>query len=298
MCHPEILSNISTTKSPQQLFGALSKTYYAEKMKIDPKQIFTVMLMPCVAKQTEAVRDGINSNPDFPDVDMTMTVRQTIRLFRDYNLDFAGLPETKYDDPLGLSSGSGLIFGTTGGVMESALRTISETVLNKRLENLNFMDVRGERGIKIACVPSIKDALGNPIRVAVVSSISNAEKLISGEVKPAECQRPCAECGKCGIQNFHFIEVMACLGGCVNGGGMPVHDAAIQNNFSNAMVRAKTLYSADEQSELRRSHENPLVKEIYKVYLGLPNGETAHRLLHFSYNAKGIPGKPSVRKEK
>ncbi|MDR0462443.1 MAG: [FeFe] hydrogenase, group A [Christensenellaceae bacterium] len=271
MMHPELLPNISTTKSPQQIFGALLKSYYAREAKITPEKIYTVMLMPCVAKESEADREGINSSTKYRDVDMTITVRQAIRLFREYNIDFANLADTDFDDPLGLSSGAGLIFGTTGGVMEAALRTLCEKTLGKKMNNIDFESVRGERGLKVAEVPEIKVG-GKPARVAVVSGISNAEKLIQ-EIK----QDP---------SKYHFIEIMACLGGCVNGGGMPCHDGVIQNNFANAMERAGTLYHMDKYNKLRRSHENPVVQKVYKDYLGEPNSELAHKLLHTHYKAK------------
>lgn len=215
------------------------------------------MLMPCVAKESEA--------DQFKDVDMTITVPQAIRLIKEYQIDFANLADSKFDDPLGLSSGAGLIFGTTGGVMEAALRTITP------MKNIDFHNVRGERGIKVAEVPELK------VNVAVVSGISNAEKIIQ-EIKAAQkAKKPIP---------YHFVEIMACLGGCVNGGGMPVHDAHIQNNFANAMNRAKTLYHMDQYNNLRRSHENPVVKKIYADYLGEPNSELAHKLLHTSYKKK------------
>jgi len=269
MMHPELLKNVSTTKSPMQLFGALVKSYYAEKAKIKPENIYTVMLMPCVAKESEADREGIDASKKYRDVDMTITVRQANRLIKEFNIDFANLPDGRFDDPLGLSSGAGLIFGTTGGVMEAALRTLSEKLLNKRLDNIDFTSVRGEKGTKIAEVPELKDKQGRTIRVAVVSGIANAEKLLK-EIKA-------------GKEFFHFIEIMACLGGCVNGGGMPVHDAHIQNNFANAMERAKTLYHMDQYNNLRRSHDNPVVKQIYAEFLGEPNGELSHKLLHTHY---------------
>jgi len=271
MCHPDLIPNISTTKSPMQLFGALIKSYYAEKMKIKPEKIFTVMLMPCIAKDSEAHREGINSTKKYNDVDMTMTVRQAIKLFREYRIHFRDLADEKFDDPLGLSSGAGLIFGTTGGVMEAALRTLSEKLLGKRMENIDFHSVRGEKGMKTAEL-DIKDKQGRKINVAVVSSIANAEKILQ-QIKSGE-------------KFYHFIEIMACLGGCVNGGGMPVDDGQIQNNFGTAMKRAKTIYHMDQYNNLRRSHENPVVQQIYKEYLGEPNSELAHRLLHTHYKKK------------
>jgi NADP-reducing hydrogenase subunit HndD len=268
MYHADLIPNISTTKSPQQIFGALLKTYYAEKAGIDPKKIFTVMLMPCIAKQSEANRKGIDSSTKYRDVDMTITVRQLVKLIKENRINFQSLKDEKFDDPLSLSSGAGLIFGTTGGVMEAALRTLSEKLLGKRLDNIDFQSVRGEKGIKIAEVE-----LGNILaRVAVVSGMSNAERLLQ-QVKNGE-------------ETLHFIEIMACPNGCVNGGGMPVHNAPIQDNFTNSVNRAKTLYKMDQYNNLRRSHENPVVAEIYRDFLGEPNSDLAHKLLHTSYKPR------------
>jgi NADP-reducing hydrogenase subunit HndD len=263
MYHPEMLGNVSTAKSPQQIFGALIKTYYAQKQNIDPSKIFVVTLMPCVTKQSEAERvGGVTDGHD--DVNMTLTVRQLIMLIKELGIDFVNLPDTKFDDPFGLSGGAGLIFGTTGGVTEAALRTLSEKILGKRLDNIDFHNVRGEKGIKVAELKLGKEI----VKVAIVSGIANAEKILQSS------------------KDYHFIEIMACMGGCVNGGGMPVHDAHIQDNFANAMERAKTLYHMDKYNNLRRSHENPSVKRIYDEYLGEPNSELAHKILHTHYEPK------------
>jgi len=219
MFHPELLENVSTTKSPQQILGALIKSYYAQETKIEPEKIFVVSLMPCIAKQSECERHGIDSSKKYKDVDMTMTARQAIRLIKEFGIKFAELGDEKFDDPTGISSGAGLIFGTTGGVMEAALRTLAEKILNKKLDNIDFHAVRGEKGVKTAEVPELKDKQGRAINVAVVSGITNAEKLLQ------EINR--------GEKFYHFIEIMACPGGCVNGGGMPVHDAQLQDNFAN-----------------------------------------------------------------
>jgi len=272
MMHPDLLDKVSTTKSPQQIFGALAKTYYADKMGIDPKNIFVAMLMPCIAKSSEANRVGIDHTCDFKDVDIAITVKQYARMVREAGIDFAKLECEKFDDPLGMSSGAGLIFGTTGGVSEAALRTISEKMLGKRLDNIDFHNIRGEQGIKVAEVPEIKDSKGNLVRVAVVSGIANAERVIQDI--------------KSGKENYHFVEVMACPGGCVNGGGMPVHNDIIQDNFANARKRASTMYDMDQYNNLRRSHDNPVVKKIYEEFLGEPNGELAHKLLHTCYKPR------------
>ena len=272
MFHPEMLENVSTAKSPMQIFGSVIKSYYSQKVGIPPEKIYTVMLIPCSAKQSECEREEINANPNYKDVDTSLTVRQCIRLMKEYNIDLPSLKKTEFDNPLGLSTGAGLIFGTTGGVMEAALRTLAEKILNKHLDNIDFDTVRGDKGTKTAEVPELHDQQGRTINVAVVSGIANAEKLIQ-EIKS-------------GNKFYHFVEIMACPGGCVNGGGMPVHNAAIQDNFANAMVRAKTIYHMDKYNKLRRSHENPVILEVYKDYLGEPNGELAHKLLHTHYKPK------------
>jgi NADP-reducing hydrogenase subunit HndD len=268
MYHPDLLENVSTTKSPMQIFGALVKSYYAREVDIDPKKIFTVMLMPCIAKQSESQRHGIDSSTEYKDIDLTITVRQAIKLVKENRITFAKLPDTEFDNPLGISTGAGLIFGTTGGVMEAALRTVSEKLLGKRLENIEFQQVRGEKAMKVAELE-----LGeHKIKVAVVSGLNNAEKILKRV--------------KNGQDNYHFIEVMACCGGCVNGGGQPVHSGWIQNNFANAVKRARTLYSMDQYNNYRRSHENPIIKEIYEKFLGEPNSQLAHELLHTHYKPR------------
>jgi iron-only hydrogenase group A len=272
MFHPELLPNVSTTKSPQQIFGAIIKSYYAKKANIAPEKIFHAVLMPCTAKQSELEREGIDSTKKFRDIDVSLTVRQLVRLIREYNVNFAGLKDAEFDNPLSLSSGAGLIFGTTGGVMEAALRTLSEKLLGKRLDNIDFHDVRGEKGIKEATVTLGKKGAEKKVSVAVVSGIANAERVIC-DIKN-------------GTKNYSFIEIMACHGGCVNGGGMPVHDGVIQDNAGNARERANVLYHMDKYNNLRRSHENPQIIELYKDFLGEPNGHLSHELLHTSYKPK------------
>ena len=244
MVHPELLDNLSTTKSPMQIFGALIKSYYAKHAGIDPGKIFVVMLMPCIAKSNETNREGINSTDDYKDVDLSMTVRQMVRLIREAGIDLANLGDEQFDDPMGMSSGAGLIFGTTGGVMEAALRTIEDTSGFNRAE----------------------------IKTRVVSGIHEAEEIIQGI--------------KSGREHYHFVEVMACAGGCVNGGGMPVHRGDIQDNKGNAKLRGKTMHGMDRDNPLRKSHENPVIHKVYDAYLGHPNSDLAHKLLHTSYKPK------------
>jgi NADP-reducing hydrogenase subunit HndD len=259
--HPELIPNVSTAKSPMGMFGALVKTYYADKAGIDPKNIYLVMLMPCIAKQTELERLGNG------DIDMVITTRSVVRLIKEGGIDFIHLPDEQFDNPMSLSSGAGLIFGTTGGVTEAAVRTVSELYLNKRMpdESIDFKAVRGDKGIKTAEV----NLDGRIVKIAVVSGIANAENLIQNI--------------NAGKENYDFVEVMACPGGCVNGGGQPSHYGAIQDNRGNARIRAHALYSMDKYNNLRRSHENPTIKQIYEEFLGSPNSPLAHKLLHTHY---------------
>jgi NADP-reducing hydrogenase subunit HndD len=290
MYHPELIPNISSAKSPMGMFAALVKTYYAEKMGINPKDIYCVMLMPCTAKQMEADRYRSKASTahevsrEMPctakqieadrhavkDVDMVITARTVIRLIKESGIDFEHLDDEAYDDPLSMSSGAGLIFGTTGGVAEAAVRTVSELYLGKRMpdESIEFTALRGESGIKTADV----DLDGRKLKIAVVSGIANAERVIQ-EVRAGKLQ-------------IDFIEVMACPGGCVNGGGQPSHRGEIQDNRGNARTRAAMLYNMDKYNNLRRSHENPTIKKIYAEFLGSPNGGLAHELLHTHYTAK------------
>jgi NADP-reducing hydrogenase subunit HndD len=269
--HPELKPNISSAKSPMGMFGALVKTYYAKKAGIDPKNIYCVMLMPCIAKQSERDRlQGLlNSSAGAAccDIDLVVSSRSLMQLINEKWIDFAHLPDEEYDDPMSLSSGAGLIFGTTGGVAEAAIRTVSELYLKKRMDDkdIEFKAVRDGKGVKEAEV----DLGDRKVKIAVVSGIANAEKVIC-DIKD-------------GKKQYDFIEVMACPGGCVNGGGQPVHCGDIQDNRGNARVRADTLYKMDKYNVLRRSHENPAVKQIYKEFLGEPNSEIAHKLLHTKY---------------
>ncbi|MCL2370666.1 MAG: NADH-dependent [FeFe] hydrogenase, group A6 [Firmicutes bacterium] len=259
---PEFIDNLSTCKSPQQMFGAIAKTYYAEKNGINPKDIVVVTIMPCTAKKYEITRE-YQAASGYPDVDYVLTTKELARLIKMKGIDFESLPKESFDDLLGTGSTAGLIFGTSGGVMEAALRTISEVVLNKPLNNLDFKNIRGTKGVKEA---EIK--LGDKtVKVAVVSGIANAKKVLADV--------------KSGKKKYHFIEMMACPGGCVNGGGQPVK--SVQNRAETAGTRGKSMYKADKASGLRKSHENPAIKTLYKDYLGKPGGDKAHKLLHTKY---------------
>ncbi|HHY46546.1 MAG TPA: 2Fe-2S iron-sulfur cluster binding domain-containing protein [Firmicutes bacterium] len=261
--YPDLLEHISTCKSPQQMFGALVKTYYAQKMGIDPKDIFSVSLMPCTAKKYEADRPEMRSS-GYKDVDVVLTSRELGRMFREAGIRFEDLPEDEHDDPMGISTGAAAIFGATGGVMEAALRTVYEVATGKELGALDFVSVRGLDGIKEATV----DLDGMQVRVAVAHGLANAKKIL--------------ELLREGKAPYHFIEIMCCPGGCVGGGGQP-----IPTRMDTRAKRGEALYLADRSLPYRKSHENPAIKEIYRDFLGEPLGERSHHLLHTHYTKRG-----------
>ena len=265
---PEFIPNLSSCKSPQGMFGAVAKTYYAEKMGIDPKDIFVVSVMPCTAKKFEAERLDHTAVKGLPDIDVVLTVRELARMIKKAGILFNELPDDTYDAPFGLGSGAGTIFGATGGVMEAALRTAYETLTGETLEKLEFEDVRGTEGIKEATYT----IAGNVIRVAVCSGTANAKKLLT-MIKNGE-------------KDYDFVEVMACPGGCVNGGGQPIVPARIRNYVDVRKVRADALYRDDQQLPVRKSHENPDIKQIYDEYFGKPLSHKAHEVLHTAYTAR------------
>ena len=267
--YPEFIPNVSSCKSPQQMFGALMKTYYAEKEGIDPKDLFVVSVMPCTAKKFEIMRPD-QSAGGYPDLDVSITTRELANMIKRAGIDFNALPDEKFDPIFGIASGAGHIFGATGGVMEAALRTVVETVTGKPLDNVEFHEVRGIKDIKEAEY----DVAGIKVRVAVTSGLENADKLL--------------KMIKSGEKSYHFVEVMCCPGGCVNGGGQPHQDGYVRNFVDLRAERAKALYSEDAAMTLRKSHENPVVKEIYASYLGEPGSEKAHKILHTSYEARDI----------
>jgi len=260
--YPELLPHLSTCKSPQQMFGALAKTYYAEKAGIDPKDIVVVSIMPCTAKKFEAQRPEMQDS-GYQDVDIVLTTRELGRMLRQAGIDFESLPEEDYDLPLGISTGAGAIFGATGGVMEAALRTAYELVTGEPLGDINLHAVRGMEGIKEAEV----DVKGTKVRVAVAHSLGNAKKLLDALVA--------------GKVNYHFIEIMCCPGGCIGGGGQPV-----PTNNAVRLERIKAIYEVDAKMPLRKSHENPVVQQLYAEFLGRPNSEKAHHLLHTHYTPR------------
>ncbi|HHY45849.1 MAG TPA: 2Fe-2S iron-sulfur cluster binding domain-containing protein [Firmicutes bacterium] len=261
--YPDLLDNLSTCKSPQQMFGALAKTYYAQKAGIDPKDIFVVSVMPCTAKKFEAKRPEMTAS-GYPDVDAVLTSRELGRMLREAGLNLAELPPEQYDDPLGISTGAGVIFGATGGVMEAALRTVYEVVMDRELENVDFEEVRGLSGIKEAAV----NLDGMRVKVAVAHGLGNARKLLD-KVRD-------------GSADYHFIEIMCCPGGCIGGGGQPIP--------TDDEIRAKridAIYREDRGMPLRKSHLNPAVKALYDEFLEKPLSHRAHELLHTSYVARG-----------
>lgn len=267
--YPDLLDHVSTCKSPQQMFGAIAKTYYAEKMGIDPKDIVCVSVMPCTAKKFEIGREDQNA-AGVPDVDISITTRELARLIKRVGIDFKALPDETFDDPLGESSGAAVIFGATGGVMEAALRTAVEKLTGEELANLDFEDVRGVAGVKEA----MYHVAGMDVKVAVASGLSNA-KILLDKIRAGEA-------------DYHFIEIMCCPGGCVNGGGQPQVHADIRNFTDVRAVRAKVLYDNDAAKTIRKSHENPSIKKVYEEYLGEPGSEKAHHILHTSYVKRSI----------
>ncbi len=266
--YPEFIDNLSTCKSPQGMFGSVAKTYYAQKMGIDPKDIFVVSAMPCTAKKFEAQRKDHTAVEGLYDIDAVITVRELARMIKKSGILFNLLEDGEFDAPFGLGSGAGTIFGTTGGVMEAALRTAYETLTKEELQNLEFADVRGVEGIKEASYT----IAGNEIRVAVASGLSNAKKLL--------------DMVKSGEKSYDFIEIMACPGGCVNGGGQPIQPASVRNNYDIRAMRAAGLYADDRNLPIRKSHENPDVKRVYEEFFGEPNSHKAHEILHTGYTAK------------
>ncbi|NLX69554.1 MAG: 2Fe-2S iron-sulfur cluster binding domain-containing protein [Clostridiales bacterium] len=265
--YPEFLDNLSTCKSPHQMMGALLKSYFAEKNGLDPSKVFVVSIMPCTAKKFEAQRPELSAT-GYPDVDVVLTTRELARMIKEAGIDFVRLPDEEFDPLFGDSTGAGVIFGATGGVMEAALRTVAEIVTGKPLENVEIADVRGIDGVKEAEID-----LGDiTIRAAVAHGTANAKALL--------------EKVKSGEKEYHFIEVMGCPGGCVTGGGQPIVTAKDRMDKDPKMVRAAAIYQEDRNLPIRKSHENPSVKRIYEEYLGEPNSHKAHELLHTHYVAR------------
>lgn len=266
---PDMLDNLSTCKSPQQMFGAVLKTYYAEKFGIDPKKIVSVSVMPCTAKKFEIGREDQDA-AGMADVDISITTRELARMIQKMGLRFAELPEEGFDDPLGESTGAGAIFGATGGVMEAALRTAADTLTGQDLSDIDYTAVRGVEGIKEATI----EVAGKTVKVAVASGLKNAKELLK-KVQSGEAE-------------YHFIEIMACPGGCVNGGGQPLQPMSVRNFNDIRALRAKALYDQDHSRPLRKSHQNPSIKKLYDDYLEKPGSHKAHHILHTSYVKRGL----------
>ena len=267
--YPEFIPNLSSCKSPQQMGGAVIKTAYAEMNGIDPKDIVSVSIMPCTAKKFECGRDD-QAASGYADVDYSITTRELGNMIKEAGIDFANLPDMPYDDPMGEYSGAGVIFGATGGVMEAALRTAVEVITGEELIDLDFVDVRGTQGIKEASY-KVGDL---EVSVCVASGLGNARKVL--------------DMVKAGEKNYTFIEIMACPGGCVNGGGQPHVPANVKNFMNVRSTRAASLYTLDKNANIRKSHENKSIQKLYNEYLGAPNSEKAHHVLHTSYVARKL----------
>ena len=258
--YPELLEHLSTAKSPQQMFGAVAKTYYPEKAGLDPAKIVSVSVMPCTAKKAEAARPEMCAS-GFRDVDIVITTRELGRMIREAGIDFKHLPEEQYDSPLGTGTGAAVIFGTTGGVMEAALRTVADVLTGEDLPQVDYEEVRGMEYTREAEL----EIAGKKVKIAVVHTLKSAMQML--------------ERIKTGEADYQFIEVMACPGGCIGGGGQPV-----PVNAEIRKLRRKGLFDCDRANELRKSHENPEIKELYDTWLGKPLGEKAHSLLHTHYH--------------
>jgi len=269
--YPEMIPNVSTCKSPMQMLSTLIKTYWAEKTNRNPEDIYVVAIMPCVAKKYEATREEHFSEKGFPYTDAVLTTRETIWMMKAFGLDFANLPDDDFDKPLGVSSGAGDIFGSTGGVMEAALRTSYELITGKELKNIEFTQVRAVEGLREATI----EIDGKLINVAVANGLNNAKTLL--------------EKVKSGEKEYHLIEIMACPGGCVAGGGQPLaHVEKYIYPLDKEIIKKRqmALYKIDQKKTLRKSHENPYIISLYAEYFGAPGSEQSHHLLHTSYKEK------------
>ena len=265
MNYPELLPHLSTCKSPHQMFGALAKTYFAQREGIDPSKIYMESVMPCIAKKFERQREEMKNDEGLCDVDNVITTRELSRMIKQANIEFEKLEDSKFDNPMGEATGAAAIFGTTGGVMEAALRTAQDTLTGQNLEKIDFQQVRGGDGIKRATV----NIAGKDVKVVAASGLANAQKIME-EIKS-------------GKADYQFVEIMACPGGCVMGGGQPIKSSKIRREVDVRKLRADALYSIDEKSTIRKSHENPILKQIYAEYLEKPGSHIAHKLLHTHY---------------
>ena len=263
----DLLNHLSSCKSPHQMFGAIIKSYFAKKYGIDRNKICTVSVMPCIAKKYECSRpemevDGVR------DVDYVLTTRELARMIKQANIDFAILEDSTFDDPIGEASGAGAIFGTTGGVMEAAIRTAVDTLENRSIGQIEYKEVRGEKKIKEATL----NVAGKEVKIAVASGLANARKIME-QIKKGESP-------------YHFVEIMACPGGCVMGGGQPIKSSKVTSSVDVRKLRANALYEIDEKSTIRKSHKNPVMKQLYAEYLEKPGSHLAHKYLHTTYTPK------------
>jgi len=268
--YPELLPHLSTCKSPQQMFGALAKTYFAEKAGVDPSKIFSVSIMPCTAKKFECARPEM-CDSGYTDVDVVLTTRELARMIKTAGVNILELDDEDFDDPLGESTGAATIFAATGGVMEAALRTVYEVVNKGAIPSVDFEPARGMEGIKAAKVKLNGELVGGELEVSVAigHGLSNAAKLMD-QIKKGESP-------------YHFIEIMCCPGGCIGGGGQP-----IPTNWEIRKKRAMAIYEEDKRLPKRKSHENPYVDKIYEEFLKQPLGEKSHHLLHTKYTKRGV----------
>ncbi len=265
--YPHYVGNLSTAKSPQQMFGAVAKSYLAEKLGVDPRKLFVISLMPCISKKSECALPTMKGDCGEPDVDVVLTTREIVRLFRGEQINPAALPETPFDSPLGTGTGAAVIFGSTGGVMDAALRSAYYLVTGSNPDPDAFRQVRGMDGWKEA---SFTIPGAGVVRTAVVSGLGNTRRLMNALER--------------GEVSYDFVEVMACPGGCAGGGGQPIHDGC-----ELAEPRGDVLWGLDQSAPLRFSHENPEVAALYQQYLGLPLGKKAHHLLHTDHHGWQMP---------
>lgn len=263
--YPELLDNLSSTKSPQQIFGSVSKTYYPKVEGLNPKDIFTVTIMPCTSKKYEADREGME-NYGIRNIDAVLTTRELSKMIKENKIDFKNLEDGKADELMGLYTGAGAIFGVTGGVMEATLRTAKDLLEDKNLTNVEYKEVRGFKGIKEATI----EMAGKEYNVAVINGASNLFRFINSE--------------KMKDKQYHFIEVMSCPGGCIDGGGQPHVSSMDRSNFSIEDLRASVLYKQDKELDKRKAHKNAEILKMYDSYIGKPGKGIAHDILHFKYN--------------
>ncbi|MBS5854375.1 MAG: [FeFe] hydrogenase, group A [Clostridium sp.] len=267
--YPDLLGHLSSCKSPHQMFGAMVKSYYAKKYNVDPSKICMVSVMPCIAKKYECQREEMEVE-GIRDVDYVITTRELSRMIKQANIEFTELQNDKFDEPMGEATGAGAIFGTTGGVMEAALRTAADVLENKDLPKFEYEAVRGGKERKEAVI----EIAGKKVKAVVVSGLSNARKIMD-EIKE-------------GKADYQFVEIMACPGGCIMGGGQPIKNSKTRSEIDIRKLRSDALYSIDEKSVIRKSHENPVIKQMYEEFLQKPGSEVSHKYLHTHYSKKEL----------